>query len=80
MEEQWKKYREQKSLYESVEDSASAYIEALMDEDDALYDSNDKIIKGKEELVNRLLELYKKFDEYNMHRNSRWQRSFWQIL
>ena len=36
-----------------------------MDEDDALYDSNGKIIKGKEELVNKLLDLYKKFDEYN---------------
>lgn len=54
-----------KAYIESVEDSASAYIEALMDEDDALYDSNGKIIKGKEELVNRLLDLYKKFDEYN---------------
>lgn len=61
-----KKNIESKKAYiESVEDSASAYIEALMDEDDALYDSNGKIIKGKEELVNKLLDLYKKFDEYN---------------
>lgn len=67
--EEWKnneKNIESKKAYiKSVEDSASAYIEALMDEDDALYDSNGKIIKGKEELVNRLLNLYKKFDEYN---------------
>lgn len=60
-----KNIESKKAYIESVEDSASAYIEALMDEDDALYDSNGKIIKGKEELVNRLLELYKKFDEYN---------------
>lgn len=67
--EEWKnneKNIESKKAYiKSVEDSASAYIEALMGEDDALYDSNGKIIKGKEELVNRLLNLYKKFDEYN---------------
>ena len=60
-----KNIESKKAYIESVEDSASAYIEALMDEDDALYDSNGKIIKGKEELVNKLLDLYKKFDEYN---------------
>lgn len=67
--EEWKnneKNIESKKAYiKSVEDSASAYIEALMDEDDALYDSNGKIIKGKEDLVKRLLDLYKMFDEYN---------------
>lgn len=40
-----------------------------MDEDDALYDSNGKIIKGKEDLVKRLLDLYKMFDEYNAKEN-----------
>lgn len=67
--EEWKnneKNIESKKAYiKSVEDSASAYIEALMGEDDALYDSNGKIIKGKEDLVKRLLDLYKMFDEYN---------------
>lgn len=60
-----KNIESKKAYIESVEDSASAYIEALMDEDDALYDSNGKIIKGKEDLVKRLLDLYKMFDEYN---------------
>lgn len=67
--EEWKnneKNIESKKAYiKTVEDSASAYIEALMGEDDALYDSNGKIIKGKEDLVKRLLDLYKMFDEYN---------------
>ena len=60
-----KNIESKKAYIKTVEDSASAYIEALMGEDDALYDSNGKIIKGKEDLVKRLLDLYKMFDEYN---------------
>ena len=40
-----------------------------MGEDDALYDSNGKIIRGKEDLIKRLLDLYKMFDEYNANEN-----------
>ena len=40
-----------------------------MREDDALYDSNGKIIKGKEDLLKRLLDLYKIFDKYNAKEN-----------
>ena len=58
-----------KSYIKSVEDSAGSYINDLMKEDDGLYDSDGKVIKGKEELVNRLLQLYTKFDEYNSKGN-----------
>ena len=64
-----KNIESKKAYIKTVEDSASAYIEALMGEDDALYDSNGKIIKGKEDLVKRLLDLYKMFDEYNTKEN-----------
>lgn len=64
-----KNIESKKAYIKTVEDSASAYIEALMGEDDALYDSNGKIIKGKEDLVKRLLDLYKMFDEYNAKEN-----------
>lgn len=40
-----------------------------MGEDDALYNSNGKIIRGKEDLIKRLLDLYKIFDEYNTKEN-----------
>lgn len=64
-----KNIESKKAYIKTVENSASAYIEALMGEDDALYDSNGKIIKGKEDLLKRLLDLYKIFDEYNAKEN-----------
>ena len=40
-----------------------------MGEYDVLYDSNGKIIRGKEDLIKRLLDIYKIFDEYNAKEN-----------
>jgi RNA-binding protein YhbY len=54
-----------KAYIELVEKQAAEYIKALMNEDDALYDSNGKVIKGQEDLVNRLKALYGNYDEYN---------------
>ena len=54
-----------KAYIELVEKQAATYIKALMDEDDALYDSNGNVIAGQEDLVNRLKALYGNYDEYN---------------
>ncbi len=54
-----------KAYIELVEKQAATYIKALMDEDDALYDSNGNVIAGQEDLVNRLKALYSNYDEYN---------------
>lgn len=54
-----------KAYIELVEKQAATYIKALMDEDEALYDSNGNVIAGQEDLVNRLKALYGNYDEYN---------------
>lgn len=43
-----------KAYIELVEKQAAEYIKALMNEDDALYDSNGKVIKGQEQKQVRL--------------------------
>lgn len=58
-----------KAYIELVEKQAAEYIKALMDEDDALYDSNGNVIKGQEDLVNRLKNLYGDYDNYTSDQN-----------
>lgn len=58
-----------KAYIELVEKQAAEYIKALMSEDDALYDSNGKIIKGQEGLVERLKSLYGDYDNYTSDQN-----------
>ena len=60
-----KNIESKKAYIKSVEEQAATYIKALMDEDDALYDSNGNVIAGQEDLVNRLKALYGNYDEYN---------------
>lgn len=60
-----KNIESKKAYIKSVEEQAATYIKALMDEDDALYDSNGNVISGQEDLVNRLKTLYGNYDEYN---------------
>ena len=60
-----KNIESKKAYIKSVEEQAATYIKALMDEDNALYDSNGNVIAGQEDLVNRLKALYGNYDEYN---------------
>lgn len=60
-----KNIESKKAYIKTVEEQAATYIKALMDEDDALYDSNGNVIAGQEDLVNRLKALYGNYDEYN---------------
>lgn len=60
-----KNIESKKAYIKTVEEQAATYIKALMDEDDALYDSNGNVISGQEDLVNRLKALYGNYDEYN---------------
>lgn len=60
-----KNIESKKAYIKSVEEQAATYIKALMDEDNALYDSNGNVIAGQEDLVNRLKVLYGNYDEYN---------------
>lgn len=60
-----KNIESKKAYIKTVEEQAAIYIKALMDEDDALYDSNGNVISGQEDLVNRLKALYGNYDEYN---------------
>ena len=60
-----KNIESKKAYIKTVEEQAATYIKALMDEDNALYDSNGNVIAGQEDLVNRLKALYGNYDEYN---------------
>lgn len=60
-----KNIESKKAYIKTVEEQAATYIKALMNEDDALYDSNGNVIVGQEDLVNRLKALYGNYDEYN---------------
>lgn len=60
-----KNIESKKAYIKTVEEQAATYIKALMDEDDALYDSNGNVIAGQEDLVNRLKTLYGNYDKYN---------------
>lgn len=60
-----KNIESKKAYIKTVEEQAATYIKALMDEDDALYDSNGNVIAGQEDLVNRLKALYGNYDDYN---------------
>lgn len=60
-----KNIESKKAYIKTVEEQAATYIKALMDEDDALYDSNGNVIAGQEDLVNRLKVLYGNYDDYN---------------
>ena len=60
-----KNIESKKAYIKTVEEQAATYIKALMDEDEALYDSNGNVIAGQEDLVNRLKALYGNYDEYN---------------
>ena len=60
-----KNIESKKAYIKSVEEQAATYIKALMDEDNALYDSNGNVIAGQEDLVNCLKALYGNYDEYN---------------
>ena len=60
-----KNIESKKAYIKSVEEQAATYIKALMNEDNALYDSNGNVIAGQEDLVNRLKALYGNYDEYN---------------
>lgn len=60
-----KNIESKKAYIKTVEEQAVTYIKALMDEDDALYDSNGNVIAGQEDLVNKLKALYGNYDDYN---------------
>lgn len=60
-----KNIESKKAYIKTVEEQAATYIKALMNEDDALYDSNGNVIVGQEDLVNRLKALYGNYDDYN---------------